>query len=328
MPSSTGPTAPPLDERLREFLLKDSDASVRYRVLRELLGRPEDDPEVVAARQEIGEKGWAATILARQLPTGQWDSPGTTPEQLYRPKYTSTIFSLLVLSELGVTRARPGIERAVELWRSAEGGPTGGLGGSSSEVCYTGNALRMLVRFGFAGDPAARSCLDWLVAAQKDDGGWHCFPSEVGTLDCWEALAAFAVLPPAMRTAAVERSITRGAEFYLARELLNEGPAPYAPWTRLHYPNHYYYDLLVGLDVLTRLGYGEDPRLGPALDRLLEKRGPDGAWPLEALHPDLPPDEPYQIQTPFYSAALEYPGRPSRWLTVTALGALRRAGRG
>jgi hypothetical protein len=31
---------------------------------------------------------------------------------------------------------------------------------------------------------------------------------------------------------------------------------------------NYYYDVLVGLDVLTALGYGDDPRLGFALAHL------------------------------------------------------------
>ena len=57
-----------LSAELRAWLLDRNDPSVRYRVLRELLDRPEDDPEVSAARREIGVRGWAAEILARQHP--------------------------------------------------------------------------------------------------------------------------------------------------------------------------------------------------------------------------------------------------------------------
>jgi len=77
-----------LSAELRAWLLDGSDPSVRYRVLRELLDRPEDDPEVSAARKEIGVRGWAAEILARQLPEGQWVTPGTTAQELYRPEYS------------------------------------------------------------------------------------------------------------------------------------------------------------------------------------------------------------------------------------------------
>src|SRR5438132_457158 len=122
--------------------------------------------------------------------------------------------------------------------------------------------------------------------AQKEDGGWHCFRSSTGTLDCWEALAAFSALPTALRTPEILRAIERGAEFYLKRRLFREGTSPYRPWFRLHYPVHYYYDLLVGLDVLTSLGRVDDPRIRPALDRLIEMRNRDGSWNMDALHPD------------------------------------------
>src|SRR5205809_733010 len=161
---------------------------------------------------------------------------------------------------------------------------------------------------------------------QKSDGGWHCFRSRTGTLDGWEALAGFAAIPEAKRSAAMHRAIERGAEFYLERGLLREGRTPYAPWMRLHYPVHYYYDLLVGVDVLTSLGYGDDPRMRLPLGRLAGKRNRDGTWNLDALHPDTE-DPNYQIRGPFYPFGLEVPGRPSRWITATALIALQRAGR-
>ena len=171
-----------------------------------------------------------------------------------------------------------------------------------------------------------RPAIDWLVRHQKKDGGWHCFRSRTGTLDCWEVLAGFAALPPEARTPPVLRAIERGAEFYLQRRLFREGRTPYRPWFRLHYPVHYYYDILVGLDVLTSLGYGDDPRMGPALDRLEGMRNRDGSWNMDALHPDTE-DPGYQFRGPFYPLGLEVPGRPSRWITTTALTVLARAGR-
>src|SRR2546422_7952464 len=50
---------------LRNWLLaKDSDPSVRLRVLRDLLERPADDPAVVGALREIGRKGVGGTDSA------------------------------------------------------------------------------------------------------------------------------------------------------------------------------------------------------------------------------------------------------------------------
>ncbi|MGA8542348.1 MAG: prenyltransferase/squalene oxidase repeat-containing protein [Thermoplasmata archaeon] len=310
------------------WVLAENEPSLTWRVLTELQGRPSDDPEVEKARGRIGAEGWAAKVLGEQLPSGQWDSPGTRAGELYRPKYIATNWRLLVLSDLGVTRSNPGVERAVELLFAAHASPEGDLGGSGSETCFTGNAVRMLSRFGYAEDPRLRAAIDWLLANQKADGGWHCWPSETGAIDCWEPLAAFDALPRSMRTLAVERAIERGAEFYLSKGLLGEGDEEYPPWRRMHYPVHYYYDFLVGLDTLTRLGFGRDPRLTPALNHLAQLRNSDGTWTMGPAHPDLPTSEvEYRPEPPLYPFVLEYPGRPSRWLTITALAVLRRAGR-
>ena len=159
-----------------------------------------------------------------------------------------------------------------------------------------------------------------------EDGGWHCFYEKAfgrGTLDCWEGSSAFAVLPRSSWTRSIKRSVERGAEFYLRKNLFKQGKK-YLPWLRFHYPVHYYYDLLVGLDVLTKLGYGDDERLDPALEIMKSKRSKDGRWDLEAVHPDLGLGAGYRVNkkrvTPF---ALEAKGQPSKWITLTCLRVLK-----
>ncbi|HYA11314.1 MAG TPA: hypothetical protein VEH10_06585 [Thermoplasmata archaeon] len=325
---------PKLPGKLGRWLLRGSDPSVRYRVLRTVLGRPASDPALVDAARAIGREGWAAGILAEQLPGGQWATSRATPDSLYHPKYTATNWRLLVLSELGVRGTDPRVRRAVDLFlRVYASRKEDALGGPASEACFTGNAVRLLVAFGRGDDRRTRRAIDWIVRSQKPDGGWHCFPSKVGTLDAWEPLAALAALPRPSRSAAADRAAAQGAEFFLDRALLHEGRGSYAPWLRLHYPTHYYYDLLVGLTMLVRLGYADDRRLRPALARLEARRRPDGSWALDALHPDVEgPDllrytAAYVDHRPFYPFALEMPGLPSRWITAGALEVLRACGR-
>jgi hypothetical protein len=316
-----------LPPELQRWLIEEGDPSARYFALTELLDRPDSDPAVRAAHEKIGVEGWAAKILADQQELGHWEARHDD-EGLYLPKYTATNWRLIVLSDLGMTRADPRISRPVRSMLELWGGANGSFGGRASETCITGNSARMLLRFGYLDTPELSSSIDWLLAAQKADGGWHCFPSEVGTLDCWEALAAFNALPRDRWTEAIRRSVDRGTEFYLERGLLTESDgSTSATWRRFHYPHHYYYDMLLGADLLAALGRGADPRLAPVLDEIENRQNDDGSWTLDAYHPDIDPKDPYHPTGPFYPFALEARGMPSRWITLLALRTLRRSGR-
>ena len=302
-----------------------SDPSVRARFLLEVEGRPPHDPRVRAAVQAIGREGWAESLLAFQWPDGHWVTPGTSDGELYRPKYIVTNWLAIVLADLGMTRKDPRIRRTAELLLDRWSRKAGDLSGASGEVCVTGNAVRTLIRFGYLDHPVVERSIAWIVRTQKPDGGWHCFPSRTGTLDGWEGLAALAEIPPESRDESIRRSIERGAEFYLRRHLMEEGGIRYPPWFRIHYPNHYFYDVLVGLRILTRLGYGADPRLAPALRWLRSRRGRDGTWSLDAALPDLDPKlAGYQYNQVVFPLMLEPLHEPSRWATVEALSVLAR----
>jgi squalene cyclase len=302
-----------------------SDPSTRFRYLTEVEGRARTDPEVIKARKAIGRSGWAASLLESQLPDGQWAAPGTSAIDIMRPRFASTHWVALVLADLGMTRSDPRIQRTSEIiltWRRKV------LAAKDGELCITGNATRTLIRFGYLDHPVVRKSIDWLVQAQKPDGGWTCYRrTRAGTLDGWEALAALAEIPDNARTDPARRAIERGAEFYLSRHLQEEGGDRYAPRFRIHYPNHFYYDLLVGLRILNQLGYARDPRLRPALKWLVSKRGMDGTWALDGVHPvtDLE-DGVYVFRQPIFPLMLESLGVPSQWATVEALSILTHAG--
>ena len=308
----------PLD---RDAWLADpKQPAARYRYLMEVEGRNPESKEVLAARRQISRRGWAADILRTQDPRGFW----VHRDSLYVPKYVSTNWRLLALAELGLTADHPGVRRAVDLMLEDYGSTAGPLGGKKRgpHLCFTGNTARMMILFGLGADPRVRASLDWLAAQQKEDGGWDCFGRKKGTLDGWEAMAAFAALGRRRWTRTWKASVERGAEFYLERGLLREGRTRYVPWERLHYPIHYYYDVLVGLETLQRLGYGDDPRLGPAKDLLRRKRRPDGTWPLEAVHPDLGRGANYDVDPGTRRFAMERVGAASRWITLRALSVL------
>lgn len=311
-----------------DWLLEEDQPAIRYHTLTELLEKPLDDGEVQSARERIPLKGWAADILAEQNPAGWW----VGDDSLYRPKYLSTNWMLLILSDLGLTREDPRIQRACELWIQRFSKEDGGFGTDTMKkghLCTNGNTARALVRFGYGDHPQVRSAFEWLVKHQAKLGGWNCF-GKGRNLDSWEGLSAFAVYPRQKWTAGMTRAVEHGADFFLERELHRQG-ARYEPWYRFHYPVHYYYDLLVGLDFMTALGYGEDPRMRYAISVLNERRRPDGRWILDGVHPDLEGSKradwyrknPKRAPTPF---ALEEPGVPSKMITLRAMQVLNRLG--
>ena len=311
-----------IQPRVLNWLLEKEQPSVRYYTLVDLQDRKRDDPKVSEALSQIPRKGWAAEILSTQAPRGNWESL----RSLYRPKYTATNWRAIVLADLGITakdaRIRATCDLFFEKWLSTRKHSLF----DEPEVCVVGNLARTLASFGYADDARVKRLFDGLVSSQKGDGGWHCFPSDSGSLDCWEGLAAYAALQPTKWTRSIKRSVERGVEFYLERQLCEEGKARYEPWFRFHYPVHYYYDLLVGLDTITSLGYGKDERrLNRAVKVLKEKRRADGTWNLDAVHPDLGRGANYG---PFKKRpkrfALEAEGKPSKWITLTALRILKR----
>jgi len=313
-------------DRVLDWLLEADQPSIRYLTQTRLLRKSETDPDVRDAKARIPTTGWAAEILARRDPGGWWVRDG---HPMY-PKYVSTNWNLLALSDLGATCAIPEVRKSCEHWMGKsplKGGGVGGMSKGKGHHCYTGNMARALIRFGYGDDRRVRKALDWLVRTAHPKGGWTCWsfgdgPSPARTLDSWEGLSAFVAYPRSKWTRSMKDCVEKGAEFYLDRELHRQG-ARYEPWYRFHWPVHYYYDLLVGLDILTALGYGDDPRLGYALTHLRKKQRSDGRWNLDAVRPEVRPSDPGKGPIPL---AFETARRPSKMITLRALTVLSRVG--
>ncbi len=290
------------------WLLEPQEPAVRYLASRDLLVPRPGSAVLAARRSAIAAGGWAASILARQEEATWWGRKDTC----YWPRQVGTYWSLAVLADLGLTRedfrVANGVEHMLRIHLAPDGGFSPFGPPKPSHFCSTGIMARTLLQLGYTDDPRTWRAIDWLVEAQLPEGGWDCHLPGRSTLDAWEAMAAFAAIPARMRSREVRASIARGAEFYLRHGALHQGPR-YPRWTELHYPWHYWYDVLVGVDFLTALGYGKDPRLQEALSILRSKRRRDGRWALDSTNGKL---------------ILERPGRPSKMVTFLALRVLRR----
>jgi hypothetical protein len=258
-------------------------------------------------------------------------------ESLFLPRYGAPYHRLIALADMGAPRDDGRINNVLETVLNVFAKPDGGFGRKEGHLCTTGNIVRAATHFGRGDNPRVKGGVEWLLAHQLADGGWNCFPPSQrledepnSTLDSWEALAALGTIPVSQRLPNVRHALERGLEFFLEQRLgVNAG---YEPWRRIHFPRHYYYDFLLGLELVTSLGNPHDPRLKPALDLLLSKSSGDGRWALDISHPDVDPEgdpgyKPYaeMIRTAV-RLEVEPPGKPSRWATLAAMRVLQKTG--
>jgi hypothetical protein len=306
--------------------------AVRYFALRDLLGRPEDDPEVREARAAVMRTGPVPAILYHRNPEGWWAKPGHG----YSPKYTATTWQLLLLADLGAS----GDERILascDYVLSHAQARSGGMAfqGRPSGVvhCLNGNLTHAFLSLGVSHrDERLRAALEWEARAILGEGVQYYKSGTTGpgfgcainwSLPCaWgavKALRALALVPPRSRTLLMRRAVDTGAEFMLAYDLAKadypheEKISPH--WFKFGYPLGYTSDILEALDVLAALGRARDPRLAPAIEFVLSKQDRDGRWKLQnSLNGKTWVD-------------IERRGMPSKWVTLRALRALKAAAR-
>ncbi len=196
------------------WLLGSETPSIRYLTLRDLLGRPENDPDVVAARKRIPSWAPIEGLLAEQHAGGYWGEP----EDVYWPKWRATVWPLILLAEMGVPGELPAVKQSCEYFlgmmdtqdrswpppASSENDAQGQWPTWRSvwEPCVTGNMARTLAVFGFGEDRRVREMFEWLVRHQLPDGGWNCEPGPWGKevyhssfMSTIEPLWAFSALP-------------------------------------------------------------------------------------------------------------------------------------
>ncbi len=98
-------------------------------------------------------------------------------------------------------------------------------------------------------------------------------------------LDAFSELPEEHRAPEIKAAIERGVEFLLMHRLFKADHHQFRvikeAWLKLSFP-WFFYDILRGLSVVTRLGYIRDERIDDALEILLQKQDADGKWILES----------------------------------------------
>jgi hypothetical protein len=298
--------------------LLDSDPSIRWQVMQDLIGAPA--AEVAAERARVAAEGWGARLLSLQEADGRWGGAA------WNRGWNSTMHVLMLLRDLGLDPASGQARRAVGrvrdrvTWRGC--GPPECDGNAffegELEPCINGQVGAVGAYFG----QPVRGIVNRLLTEQLPDGGWNCEAADGSTRSSFntticvlEALLEYELAFGGSPETTEAR--LRGQEYLLERrlfhrrstgEVIEQDRKGGAAWTRFAFPTWWHYDVLRGLDYLRRAGVMPDERVAEAIDLIVSKRDDDGRWPLETRYPGLMPVE-----------IDEGEGQPSRWITLRAL---------
>lgn len=295
--------------------LMAGDPSIRWQVIRDLLGEPL--PTFAQEREKVAIQGWGAQLLAHQAADGNWGGG------IYSPKWKSTTYTLLLLRQLGLPpgneQALCGCEKFFSRGLEKDGGINLFKSFHHSETCVNGMFLALLSYFRYP-DERIDSVVEFLLRDQMPDGGWNCerikgatHASFHTTISVLEGLTEYRSTYPQV-SAAVSPAIDSGCEFLLQHHLYQShrtGQPADPAMTRMTFPPRWHYDFLRGLDYFQAVKAPVDERMQTALNLLKNKQGKDGCWVLNT---------PWAGMVYFQMEAV---GKPSRWNTLRALRVLK-----
>lgn len=289
--------------------LLDSDPSIRWQVMRDLLDAPE--AEVAKERSRVAAEGWGRRLLDLQAKDGNWGGGS------YTPKWISTTYTLLLLRHLGIDPADDRVRAATDLVRDRVvlGNGKHPFFEYNFETCITGMSLALGSYF--LENAEAQPQPEAFLERQRSDGGWNC---QVGssrssfhtTINALEGLLEYETATGGDR--ALSNARERAHEYLLERRLmysLTTGELVNRKWLLVSFPTRWFYDVLRALEYMAAAGLEPDPRCQEAVEIIESKQRGDGTWPLQNRHPGK---EHFQM---------EQGGKPSRWNTLRVLRVLR-----
>ena len=328
-------------ENPAEWLLEPNDIGVKYLAMRDLIKT--DAKELRAAKKMAHSQGQIADVLEKMHKEGYWVQPGAG----YNPKYRGTVWSLILLSQLGASvemdkRVATACSYLLEHALTEDGHFTMKGLPSGTIDCLQGNLCAALLDLGYE-DERIYKAFEWMARSVTGEGvspmqdkaasvryyAGKCGPYFAcggnNKLSCgWGAvkvMLAFSKLPKRKRTELTNNAISAGVDFLFSKDPAKaDYPCGYSNkpsgnWWKFGFPVFYVTDLLQNVEALVGLGYGNDPRLARALNIIREKRDSQGRWLMEYDYAD-------KTWCDFGTKK-----QPSKWVTLRALRVLKAVAR-
>ena len=333
-----------LSAKALDWLLESENSDplsvgVRYLALRDLVKA--GGKELAAAKKAAHEQGPISAVLANMDKEGFWVKPGAG----YNPKYTGTVWSIILLAQLGASlemdkRIAAGCNYLLDhnLTQhghfSISGVPSANIDCLQGNLCYSlldlgctdprlDKAYQLMARY-VTGDgiaPATDKNAEIRYYAYKCGPVFACGANN--KLSCaWGGVPvkqALSKYPASQPTPLMEKAIQTGVDFFFSKDPAKadwpsgNSPAPSSNWPKFGFPVFYVQDILHLTEALVRLGYGKDPRLANALKLIRDKQDSQGRWALEY---------DYNGKTWVDFGAKK---APNKWVTLRALRVLAMA---
>ena len=295
--------------------LLDGDPSIRWQVMRDLLGM--DEIAVEEERRKVESVGWGARLLSHQDTSGRWGG------QLYSGKWVSTTYTLLLLRQMGLEpsnlQAQRGCRELLEGGFRSQGGISFARTVDVIDNGVTGMVLSLLAYFGYP-DERLDVMAEYLINQQLSDGRWEPVPDNQQiryafdtTILILEGLHEYERKQPHCTSQVIEAQ-RKGREFLQKHKIFKSIPEDVEldkQITQFSFPPRWHYDVLVALDYFQACQAEKDERLREAITLLIEKHNPDATWDLQNRH----------AGKTFFE--MEQAGKPSRWNTLRALRVLK-----
>jgi hypothetical protein len=313
----------------------------RLFALKDLSSKPPGSQTLADAQRVVMQRGPVPAILENMHEEGYWIKPGPG----YNPKYQSTVWSFILLAQLGAdpddARVRKAGNYILDHARATNGAFTLTGAPSGAINCLGGNLTAALIDLGFHGDPRLETAMEWLARTTTGEGmasmgskdaklRYYKSSTSGPVFECaannklpcaWgglKVMSAFSRISDTSRSPLLNKAIEVGVDFFLSRDPaqadypMGWSEKPNRSWWKLGYPIFYVSDFLQTLEVLSSLGYAHDPRLDNAYQMLLEKQNEQGRWCME-----------YSYNGKMLTT-IEKKGEPSKWVTLRALRVLNR----
>jgi hypothetical protein len=328
------------DSPVIEWLLEPDDIGVRYLALRDLVQA--DGKGLEQAGKQAHENGPIAVVLSNMKKEGYWEKAGAG----YYPKYTGTVWSVLLLAQLGAfVKADSRISAACSYVLDntlTKGGQFSMNGAPSGTIdCLQGNLCAALLELGCK-DARLDKAFEWMARSVTGEGiapvtdksaavryyAYKCAPNFTCGANykqpcAWGAvkvMLAFSKLPQEKKTPLIREAIQAGVDFLFSTDPAKadypcgNSDKPNGGWWKFGFPVFYVTDILQIVEALGGLGYGKDPRLAGVLDIIRRKADGSGRWLLE-----------YDYKGKTW-ANFGLKKQPSKWVTLRALRALKSVG--